>query len=227
MSTATAMQELVPLGRALEPLRETIDGVWQGLAPDGKAVRPVKIALTGTDHGDGVTTMAACLAIGLAENLREPVLLLEANTPRPFLAEIAGSRASPGFSELLRGEATPKAVLRRTDVQGLAIVTGGKAAPLVRGQFSLETTQELLQNLFQHARYIVVDTPPLLLYPEIRTLFWTMDAVIPVFHAGRTRRTEGRKLLEALKASRTAVLGGILNRYRAPAPGWLIGRDPL
>ncbi len=223
MSATGVTNELLAIGRGFEPLRSAIDDLWQALAPDGKSPTPVKIAICGTDVDEGVTTVAGCAAIGLAESMRESVLLVEANLPRPGLLSLLGAPDGPGLGELLRGEAPAKAVLRRTDVQGLTVLPAGRPSPLIRGGFALDTNVQLLQQVFRQYHYVVVDTPPLLLYPDVRSLLWLVDAAVPVFRSGTVKKAAARHLVEALRSAGVTVLGGVLNRHTLPAPRWLIG----
>ena len=66
---------------ASAPLADDTNQLWSEILLSGPEHR--RLLFTGVASGDGVTTMAAVAALGLARNLRRPTLLVETNVHRP------------------------------------------------------------------------------------------------------------------------------------------------
>lgn len=207
------------------PLRKTIDTLWASLAPNGKPTAQTRIVFVSSAHREGTTTIAACAAIGLAQHLREKVLLIETNYHTPGLAAAFKRTPSPGLTELINGSARLEEALVETDVPGLSILPAGAGREPSRGAFASEDAVRLLDRASAGQTYVLVDAPPVLLYPESRLLLWQMDAAVPVFRTGKTHKDTAEKVIRTIASSGVRIAGAVLNRFRPDMPAWVSGRD--
>ena len=81
--------------------------------------------------------------------------------------------------------------------------------------------QTRMSELHREFDYVVIDIPPLNLYPEAATLAKMADGLILVVKAHATRREVAQKVVQELKASDVRVLGAILNERTYPIPDGL------
>ncbi|MFJ5927133.1 tyrosine-protein kinase family protein [Kitasatospora sp. NPDC092948] len=182
-----------------------------GLDPDDRRARraaepaPVVLVMSGRS-GDGRTTTVANLAATLAETGRQ-VLLLDCDFRQPGLRGHFGVGDGPGMAELLSGEQLPDPVdlIRRTNVAGVALITGGNttaypAALVLRAG-------EVLKLARRHADVVLIDTSPLLHANDAYDLVQHADAVLVTVMAGNVRPEEADRVSELLARTGVPVAG--------------------
>ena len=196
----------------LERFRATIDGLWPRLAALDDGVTGTRILCLAAQHGDGVTTIASCAAMGLAENLRADVLLLEANFRTPCMSTRFGFSGAPGLGEALLGASNWRQAVRKTYIPTLAVLPAGsedRAARALAG----DALGRILAEARTTYRYVVIDAPPVSLYPDSRILMRHVEALLPVVCAGKTRKETARSMLRELDDSSVPSICTVLNRF--------------
>ena len=89
------------------------------------------IQITSPVPGDGKSTVAANLAISIAQSGRS-VVLVDADMRRPRISKILGMRQEAGLGQLLRGDASLHDVLVEGPVAGLTVIASNCANPQSR-----------------------------------------------------------------------------------------------
>ena len=176
------------------------------------------LVVTSREPCEGKTTVLTNLGIALAETDRR-VLLIDADLRRPTLHEYFGVSSLVGLSDVLR---TPnlidapalKTIAQETPVPNLWVLPSG---PLVEGfpklLYSGNLTR-LLQRLRSDFDLILIDTPPMGLYPESRVVGRVSDGVVIVVRANRTSRNELKTTCLRFVQDDIPILGTILNDWR-------------
>jgi capsular exopolysaccharide synthesis family protein len=181
------------------------------LGNDGKPANVV--AVTAAQDGQGTSTTALNLAMMMARTGR-PTVLVDANMRAPELHKALGVAQSPGLAEALKGEVEAKAAVVKTKVPNLSLMPVGKTdvpAPALLSRGGLEGVFNVLRERYD---LVVIDTPPLLQYPDALYLGKNADGilmVVPAHGASRREQQEARRLLDRVEAR---VLGTVLNRVR-------------
>ncbi len=174
--------------------------------------------VTSKEPCEGKTTVLTNLGIALAETERR-VLLIDADLRRPTLHEYFGVSGQVGLSDVLQLSdmaASPalKGIARKTRVPNLWVLPSG---PLVDGFQKLLYSQNLallLQRVRSEFDLILIDTPPVELYPESRVLGKISDGVIVVVRANRTDRNDLKATCMRFVQDDIPILGTILNDWR-------------
>ena len=73
-------------------------------AENGRAIRA--IVVTSPNKGDGKSLTAANLALTMAQEFQQRVLLVDADLRRPTLHRLFGLRRTPGLTDVLMGGAS-------------------------------------------------------------------------------------------------------------------------
>ena len=185
----------------------------RGGQPQGRAV-----VITSREPCEGKTTVLTNLGIALAETDRR-VLLIDADLRRPTLHEYFGISSQVGLSDLLQ---TPhlieapvlESIAQETRVPKLWVLPSG---PLVDGfpklLYSAHLTR-LLRRVRSNFDLILIDTPPMELYPESRVIGRISDGVVIVVRANRTSRNELKSTYLRFAQDDIPILGTILNDWR-------------
>lgn len=170
---------------------------------------PQVIAVTSAGPGEGKTTCAANLALAMAEESYARVLLIEANTQRPALAQAFGFKPADSFIARLvhaRDTKPPYFVAR---VRGSRLHVAALQFDAPRGihldRLLLGLAISELRYVYQ---YIVIDASSVFESADANVVAECSDGVIVTTLTRRSRRNELRRAIDQL--SPTPVLGTVL-----------------
>ncbi len=194
-----------PLTMFAEQIRALRAGLSLGMH------RPRVIAVTAARAGEGKTAVALCL--GRSARLSgERVVVVECDLRQPcFLHRLQGE-AGPGLSDLLRGEATLDAVLRKDSLTGMAYVPAGKPGGDAVGLFTSDAMMRMLQTLREEYDLVLLDTPPLQATPEARLVAAAADATLLCVRWHSTPRAALSYATELLDETYAHLVGTVLTR---------------
>jgi capsular exopolysaccharide synthesis family protein len=177
---------------------------------------------------EGKTVTSCNLALALASMASERrIALLDLDLRRPSVARAMGVRPKIGLEQVLRGEVSLASARIRTDVPALDLFLA--ASPMRHAHEVLATPAlpKVLAELRQQYAIVVVDTPPVLLVPDVPLIVPHFDACLVVARVGKTARSAFQDMLGLLP--RQKVLGGFLNEVRAAGHasqyGYYLGED--
>jgi capsular exopolysaccharide synthesis family protein len=168
------------------------------------------IVVTSADAEEGKTSVATNLARMLAAG-GERVMLIEADLRRPAAsAQLGRSPRNPGLSGVLSGQYTLDEVVQPVGGGGrLQLVSSGPLPPNPADLLHSPLLDEMLQRALDFADHVILDTTPLLPVSDAHVLLTapSVDGVLVVARARRTRRGRARALARVLERSRQEVLG--------------------
>ena len=119
------------------------------------------IQVTSPDMGDGKTTLAANLALSIAQAGKR-VIMVDADCRRPRLHKLFGVSAELGIAAILEEKAELPYAVQVTAVPNLSVLPCGPVPPNPAELLSQPGFAQLLENLRGQYDYVIVDTPPLL-----------------------------------------------------------------
>ena len=170
------------------------------------------LLVTSAAEGEGKTTVVANLGVALAES-GSRVLLVDADLRRPGLHRVFDLPLTPGLSNALLAEETDPTVLE-TGVAGLSVLSAGDPPPSPGEFVASSRLQRLLSQLRSTFDYVLLDTAPVTLVADAAVLAPSVDGVILVVSAGKTKRDLVRRAREQLEVVGARVLGVVLNNAR-------------
>jgi succinoglycan biosynthesis transport protein ExoP len=188
--------------------------------PEGRAKT---ILVASPSSGDGKTTVASNLAIGLAQTGKR-VLLLDADLRHPKQHEIFGVENGVGLADVLAHGVTPAEVAIKTVVPHLEIIPCG---PSPEGPADLLNSQrfiDVMDELTDRYDHVVVDSPPVMAVTDGRIIAASCDVSILVLRADRADRKLCEMARDAL-ASVGANLIGLVMNYVPSGEGTYSGGD--
>ncbi len=181
------------------------------------------ILVTSPSPGEGKSTVVTNLAVALAE-IRQRVLLIDADLRRPRVHSIFGQVNTWGLSDLLR-EQTPysdyqvEALARKTRVPGLFSLPSGSRSGSASRLLHTARMGELIDRLRTEFDAILIDSPPVLSVADGRVVSRLVDAVVLVVRAGHTRREAATMAAHLLEADGVPVIGTVLNDWDSRRTG--------
>jgi Mrp family chromosome partitioning ATPase/uncharacterized protein involved in exopolysaccharide biosynthesis len=179
---------------------------------DGRLV----VTVTSPGRGEGKTTLAARLALALAEADRATVALVEGHLAAPRLAAAIGLDlpADAGFTEQIRrraaGRRAPWGVVRVTT--SLSLLAEPEHAEPFPGALHSPLFAAALRALRSRYDYVVVDGPPVLGAGDANVLEELSDAMLVVVRAGVTQAASLARATHQLGDRR--IVGVVLNDSR-------------
>lgn len=162
---------------------------------------------------EGKTLTAINLAISIAQELTQTVLLVDLDLRFPCIPSYFGFQSKQGLTDYLHGQATiPELLVHPEGIDGLVILPAGqptdKAAELLRSPRMHDLVVELKH--FYQDRYIIFDLPPMLSYADALTFAPQVDGIIVVSAARQTSKENLRRCQEMLK--NYPILGYVFNK---------------
>jgi capsular exopolysaccharide synthesis family protein len=178
--------------------------------------KPVRtILVTSAGPGEGKTTVAANLAITLAQH-KGPVLLIDADLRRPRVAKALGVENKIGLTNYLIGEATLDQILQKTAIEGVFAITSGPIPPNPAELLHGDRLAALLKTALERFDRIIIDSPPLIAVSDARVVARCADGLYLVISMGKTSWRLIQRSKESLTSIGFEVHGAILNNLAAP-----------
>jgi receptor protein-tyrosine kinase len=167
---------------------------------------------------EGKTTVLANLGIALAETRRR-VLLIDADLRRPRLHRVFDICNDWGLTDMLQnpefaGTAPLTSVTRATGVSNLWVMPSGPGAAAIPELLYSANLKALLKRARQEFDFVLIDSPPMLLYADGRVLGRMSDGIVMVVRANRVSREELRGACQRFLQDGIPVLGMVLNDWR-------------
>jgi protein-tyrosine kinase len=164
-------------------------------------------------NGEGKTLTAVNLALSLAAEPNQTVLLLDLDLRRPAIARTLGLTAERGLESWFGGDEPTKNVCY--GIEGIErFYVLPTLTPLAGSSEVLAglATRRLFNELKGRdpGRLLIVDLPPVLLSDDALTVAPLLDGVVLVVNERRTRREDIVRVVELL--GNTRIVGTVLNR---------------
>ena len=168
------------------------------------------VAISSPGRSEGKTISAINLAGALAQSPDARVALIDADLRHPRVADYLGLTVTRGLSEYLLDVAlTPDDVIERPSSIAFSVVPAGAVSSMPYELLKSPRLTALFGALRTRFDYVVVDTPPVLSYPDVGIVRDAVDGFVLVVRANRTPR-EG--LIDGLDTiGRHRVLGLVFN----------------
>lgn len=167
------------------------------------------VQVTSSIMGEGKTLIAANVALALARQPNNKVLLLEGDLRDPMLSSYFGVSARAGLSDWwVQGATSVDPYLYRLDGTRLWFLPAGlhqEATELLQSS----AVRELLAMMAKRFNWVVVDTPPMLPLADANLWARLVEGTIVVVRQGKTPRKLLEDGLQALDSPQ--LLGFVLN----------------
>jgi capsular exopolysaccharide synthesis family protein len=169
------------------------------------------VMVTSPQPFDGKSTVAANLAVAIAQELNKYALLLDCDLRRPCLHQVFGLQASEGIHEYLADGNSVTPYLLKTPVKNLTLFPGGSPSSNPSKLLSSDKMRLLIEELRNryHDRYIIADLPPVGFSVDTSLLSNIVDSVLLVARSGKTPKKMIREA--AARIGRDRLLGVVFN----------------
>ncbi len=173
------------------------------------------ILVTSVGENEGKSTIAANLALALAEKGRK-VALLDCDFRKPSLHkifEMPVEKEKNLCTYLLQDAADPMPYLQESKKYGIWLGLCQSSGRSIARLLNNGRLPVLLKQLSQRVDYILLDTPPMLAAADTEILAAMADTALLVVRADYMPTDSVNKGLERLRKSTHEVCGFVLNNY--------------
>jgi len=177
---------------------------------------PKVVLITSSLAGEGKTTVANNLAIALAKHGK--TCLVDADLRMPKVGPSFNLLPRFGLEHYLQGSATLDQVMSASvDVNNLTIIPSTLPTEYTNYLLTGGPIRSLMERLRERFDFVVIDTPPILLYADGLAVSTLVDGVILVGRSGQTPRGAIRRSVELLGMIKSApILTVVLNAVDEP-----------
>ncbi|MCI0683954.1 MAG: polysaccharide biosynthesis tyrosine autokinase, partial [Gemmataceae bacterium] len=168
------------------------------------------IQITSPSMGDGKSTVAANLAVSIAQSGKR-ILLIDADCRRPRQHKIFGLAAPVGLAGLIAGDSSVADSVQETAVPGLHLLPCG---PVPHNPSELLTSprfHQLLDDVRHHYDFVLVDTPPILAVTDPCVVASRVDGLLLTVRLSKQARPLAERAKEILNTLKVRVLGVVVN----------------
>ena len=176
------------------------------------------ILITSALPGEGKSFTAINLAISVAMELDNTVMLVDADVARPWVLNMLGLPPAPGLLDVLdKNSVDISSVLMRTNIEKLSILPSGTRHPRATELLASDAMVRLLDDMANRYsdRIIIFDSPPLLLTTESRAIATHMGQIVIVVNAEHTLQSAVMQALATIQACPVKMT--VLNQSRQVA----------
>jgi len=179
------------------------------------ASKPLKkLLVTSAEPATGKTALVANLSVTLAQ-ASSRVVIIDANVCFPALHRFFDVPNTTGLTDWLSGHVhSVEACLMKTSFDNVQVIPSGPLPLDPSALLGSARMDALLEEVAQHADWIILDAPAALMVTDAVVLARKVDGVVLVVEAGRTSRQTANQVCESLKGAGATILGVVLTKTR-------------
>ncbi|MBK0292103.1 polysaccharide biosynthesis tyrosine autokinase [Priestia aryabhattai] len=166
--------------------------------------------ITSPETGEGKSTMAANLAVSMAQK-KEKILLIDANLRDPAIQDIFDIPNNGGLIDILESEEPFEEVVHQTRIENLDILTCGSFSIHFGELLGNKKMKNLLAKLSACYDVVLIDSPSVLMSPETSLLSTYCDGVILILKRGNTKVEKIKEAKKVLDIAGAKIVGAVMN----------------
>lgn len=174
------------------------------------------LAVTSPTAGEGKSVVAANLAVAIAMELNQTVLLVDMDLRNPSISKYFSLNAKIGLKEYLESNLRLSDVLMNPGIKRLVVLPGVGRAEHSAELLSSPKMAQLVEDIKAQydSRVIIFDVPPLLQTDDVLLATNYFDSALLVLEDGKNNEANIKKSLQMLEG--THLLGTVMNKSEHP-----------
>ena len=182
--------------------------------------KPVNsLLITSSLENEGKTISAANLGISIAREGKS-VLLVDTDLRRPAIHKLFEMSNSSGITTILAEMDEPFDVIKKTDVEGLSLLTSGPIPPDPGCMVESAKLKQLIRKLTKQYDIVILDSPPILVANDSIVMAGYVDTSVLILESERTTKRALSQVMERLKQADIQLVGTIINKLRIGRSGY-------
>lgn len=183
---------------------------------------PKRVVLCiGSVSGEGTSTIAQRLATVVSFSLGKSVLLVDLDRSRPVSRVFPDLRAENGLEDVVSGIVPIDRAICRVEESGLHVTGLDKASKDYLRTLEFAKATDFLRRLRDQFDLVIIDAPPLSVFPDGLSIAGSVDGVVLIVEAEKTKWSVVKDAKERLIKGGANVLGIVFNKSKSYIPEWL------
>ena len=180
-------------------------------------------AITSATLGAGKTFISVNLAIAIAMEGNQSVLLVDADLKRPAVGNYLDLQLEAGLFDYLNGNISLEDILINPGIERLVILPGRNSNTNTSELISSRKMVDLIKEIKSRyeSRIIIFDLPPLFAADDALLFMPHIDAALLVVEDGKNTSDELQHSMHILE--QTNLLGLVVNKSKQPVPSYQYG----
>lgn len=201
-----------PLSHQAESYRALRTAILFSTAPRP----PQALLVTSAQPGEGKTCTSVNLGVVLAQRGGR-VLIVDSDLRKPGISQALHLRSeSDGLTGVLTGACDLEVALQPIEpASNVWVLPAGPNPPNPAELLSSTRMEEVLKQVRDNFDYIILDSPPALMFTDATILSTMVDGIVLVVNAGSTARSALVRSSRILRTAGGRVLGLVMNRAEA------------
>jgi capsular exopolysaccharide synthesis family protein len=170
------------------------------------------ILFTSAAQKEGKSTISLNTAITLCGDNKSKVVIVDCDFRNPAINDFLGFSTNVGLSDYLAGKAKMKDISFKGLVPGLTIIPAGEKPPNTYELFASERKKQFVSYLRERFDYVIIDTPPVLSFPDTSILAPLSDGVVFVVNGEKSKKSIVKRAVETLRDCDCKIMGFVMNR---------------
>ena len=218
-------EELISLYEKHSANVESFKGLRTSVLLSSPEKPPKNILVTSMMPGEGKTTIAANLAVTIAQ-AGQRVLLIDGDMRKPKLHKIFKLESGlGGLSTYLAGAASSEEIFQHGPLASLSIISSGPLPPNPSELLTSARLKALLNEVRDKYDTIIFDSAPIISVTDSLIISRAVDGVIVVTRAAATTYDVVQKGLKSLKDVNSNILGMVVNGFDAKKYRYYYGKE--
>jgi capsular exopolysaccharide synthesis family protein len=171
------------------------------------------IGITSTQPGEGKSTVAAALALLMAQTGAR-VILVDCNLRNRSLSAALAPAAEFGGLDVMSGTVPVREITWTDPITRLAFLPVGSNSRSIYASEVLasETLDKLFRTLRETYEYVIVDLPAVTPFADVRAAAYALDSFIFVIEASHTNINSVKRALDVVPEINENMIGIVLNK---------------
>jgi capsular exopolysaccharide synthesis family protein len=181
------------------------------------------LAITSPAAGAGKSLTAVNLAISLAREVNQTLLLVDLDLKRPQIRQHFTDEHLPGISDYLLEDRPLHEILFNPGIERLVVLPGHKSLTHSSEMLSSPKMVNLVQEMKARypSRIVLFDMPPVLACDDVLAFSPYFDAALLVIEEGVTTKEDLKQSLDML--GKTELMGMVLNKAEETGQSYRYG----
>ncbi|MBI5197924.1 MAG: CpsD/CapB family tyrosine-protein kinase [Nitrospirae bacterium] len=167
------------------------------------------LAITSAVKGEGKTFTSINLALTLARDFGQKVLLVEGDMKKPTFHDYLRGGRGPGLFDVLENRASPESCWVSLCEERLRLLPAGKTTEQSTRLLFSPAMTTFIQKMREQYKYIILDSPPILPIADMNIFSQWVDGILLVVRAGKTPRSLVNRAIASLASEK--IIGTVLN----------------
>ncbi len=153
---------------------------------------------TSSQQKEGKSTVSLNTAITLCSDKKKKVVIVDCDFRKPTINRLLDFVTDAGLSDYLLEEVGIKDILHSSMIPNLTIVPAGSRPTNTCELFSTDKMAQFVSHLKEQFDFVIIDTPPILAFPDTVILGPLSDGVIFVINCKKAKKAIVKRAVETL-----------------------------